>query len=209
MGILGSVINAYNKSNMDTKNTNTALVSEILQTPFTRASSFRIKSFHNSYFNFVPGAQILSSMNTSFLDDMSVAALSVDISQVSSDNIQEWMNQKWEYTYGKPVINRITITFRDYSNNTLYTAFNAAFWSLKDKLPDTQKWNIRIDSLNDMNSFANRSFGEKEEITSPIFYSDDAIIESVGAATLDKENTDGIFTFSVTFRYFINQLEEL
>lgn len=203
MGILDTAINVINSviTDMSSDSQPISSLNKVYNTKFTTSNFFDVKTFYNSYFESKSGIG-----QSDFIHFCKTYMQGFTLSEIVNQDIEEWVNYKWNYTPGKPNINRITFTFRDNSDYFFYTHFKSAWWSLKDRLPDEQKWSININSVNDYNNhLLQSSLSPNKKVNgSSLININDAIIESISGVSLDKTNPNSFVTFNVTFRYFIN-----
>lgn len=204
MGILSSILDIANNAIFSSSSQSLTKVDQVYNTSFSTSNIFEVQEFRNSYFDGISAIhsqQIISAMKTALID--------FNISELQNTDIEEWVNYKWYYTTGRPNINRITLNFRDLDNSMLYTYFKEAWWRLKDKLPEQQRWNISILSKNDTAFYNSKS--KLTDINNTdgtvIIQTSDIILDSVSGIQLDKSRANDFATFSVTFRYFVNYLK--
>jgi hypothetical protein len=142
-----------------------------------------------------------SSFASNF-DIINAAIQEVTLPQVSFQPIQEFVGGEWIYTTGRPEIKQLTFTFRDYANGSLYSDFLRLSQFLKNKFPEEQYWKITINSrskkeyMNGLNSSMAASTGN-----APLVGTSKAILESIGAVTLDQTSKGSFMTFTITFLY--------
>jgi hypothetical protein len=202
MGLINTVLDAGSSLVQDLlgSSSSTSAVDTLYSSKLSTQNIFEVKTFYNEYFESKAGVS-----QSDFLSFAKTYLVDFNISELQNNDIEEWVNYKWYYTPGKPNINKITFTFRDNNSYFMYTYFKNAWWNLKDRLPDEQKWNIQVNSVNDYNGHLLQSLSPITILNgSSILDVKDAVLDSVSGLSLDKSDAHGFVTFSVTFRYFIN-----
>lgn len=151
------------------------------------------------------GWNVFKTHTQDTLYNLSTSIQSIHVSPVSYASIEEWVDNHWYYTMGRPELKYVEITFRDYGANILYNSYKDLWWRMRTMFPDEQKWAIMLSSRNPYNTgeimdyTANKPKGGQQGAL--FLNTTTAILESVSSTNLAKDGQSWS-TFSVRYKYF-------
>lgn len=212
MALLDSLLSQIGSPLVSKSNPAVDKVSNAFNKSFDVKSLFKLETFKLYNSQLIDTFSVENILKQENIEMINLALLNATISQISYEPIEEFSNNTWNYTMGKPVLKYLELTFRDYDNNIMYNSFKEAWWVLKKAFPDDQMWSIALKSFNEreINMYAehlgndNRLF---EVITgtpkgAKILETTTAILESVSSSKLDRSDSDSLSQFTVRFKFF-------
>ena len=206
--LLGSVISPKGVINTASTKVGIDLVNKAMNGKFDVPYLFNIIALtplSGSLLSSLDGWNIFKTHTQDTLYNLGTSIQSVVVSPVSYAAIEEWVDNHWYYTMGRPELKYVEITFRDYGANILYNSYKDLWWRMRTMFPDDQKWAIMLSSRNPYDTgeiMDYTSVKPKADQQGALFLSTTtAILESVSSTNLAKDGQSWS-TFSVRYKYF-------
>ena len=116
---------------------------------------------------------------------------SLTLPDIQDTPIEQYIAEEWRFAVGRLETLQVTINFKDYSYNELYTKFLKAKMKFLRLYPDEQKINLH---LYIQNLFKSKKYKR-------ILTLKDGIINSISPPTYDNTATNSIVEFSITIKF--------
>jgi len=121
-------------------------------------------------------------------DTLTAAITNIQLAEVNSSPIEEWVAEEWRFAVGRLENFQVTVTMKDLENFTLYRMWSSASQKFSREYPKNQRFDILVQTATDfdINTFQD------------IIKFKDCILVTVGGPTLDNSAGASIAEFSIT-----------